>query len=79
MPRKKVSYRCDVVSETVSIYLRNRREGGFTSREEPFVQCNQRDCQYVDTNTPPCPLTLDIFADELAERAARTQARREEG
>ena len=36
-----------------------------------FVQCSEVDCQYVDANEPPCPLTLDLFSDEIAERAAR--------
>ena len=29
------------------------------------MQCNQTDCQYVDENKPPCPLTTAMFADEI--------------
>jgi hypothetical protein len=38
------------------------------------VQCNQTDCQYVDENKPPCPLTAAMFADEIkAAEEARAQ------
>ncbi len=36
-----------------------------------FVQCSEVDCQYVDANEPPCPLTLGLFAAEVEERNAR--------
>jgi len=65
-------FRCEVVSETVTIALRRR-----TSLDENnplFVRCSELDCQYIDANEPPCPLTLDLFADEVRER----QRRREE-
>jgi hypothetical protein len=38
-----------------------------------FVQCSEVDCQYVDANEPPCPLTLDLFAAEVEERNARQE------
>jgi hypothetical protein len=31
-----------------------------------FVQCNQADCQYVETNALPCPLRVDMFRDDIA-------------
>jgi hypothetical protein len=65
-PRTK-SFRCDVVSETVSIALRRRTSLG----GQLFVQCSESDCQYVDANEPPCPLTLDLFAAEIQERMAQ--------
>lgn len=77
MAGKKRNFECDVVHETVVIQLRNRRTRGFKGDDEPFVQCDQADCQYVDENQPPCPLSLDMFADELDEREQRAQARRD--
>lgn len=60
---------CTVVSETVTISL--RRRPALRSPQPLFVHCSERECQHVDTNAPPCPLTLDLFAAEIAERAAR--------
>ncbi len=68
----KKSFYCTVVSETVSITLARRSR--FGGRNDLFVQCSEADCQYVDTNTPPCPLTLTLFAAEIARRAARRNA-----
>jgi len=77
MAGKKRQFHCHVVDEMVMIHLRNRRVGGFDGGEEPFVQCDQLDCQYVDENAPPCPLTVELFADELREREERARQRRE--
>ena len=65
-PSKSID--CHVVSEPVVGTLRRRHFG-----EAPalFVQCSERDCQYFDTNQPPCPLTVDLFAAELRELSAR--------
>ena len=62
------SFRCDVISETVTIALRRRTV--FGGKGELFVRCSEVDCQYVDANEPPCPLTLALFADEVREREA---------
>lgn len=75
--KKTKRFECRVVNETVSIRLRSRRVGGFDGEDQPFVQCDQSDCQYVDENRAPCPLTLDLFADELAVREDRARNRRE--
>ncbi len=65
-------YWCGVVSESVEIRL--KRPGGFGRPQGYFVQCNQTDCQYVDENKPPCPLTTTMFADEIkAAEEARAQ------
>jgi hypothetical protein len=56
-------FRCDVISETVTIALRRRRS--LMTQGDLFVQCSEVDCQYVDTNAPPCPLTPALFAAEL--------------
>jgi hypothetical protein len=63
-PRK--SFRCPVVSETVTITLTRRRR--FSSPDERYVQCSETDCQYAEANTPPCPLHLGLFAEELQGR-----------
>jgi len=67
MPPKP--FRCTVVSETVTIALTRRLSRG-TSKGTLFVKCSERDCQYVDVNEPPCPLTLDLFSAEIHERMA---------
>ncbi len=68
----KKSFRCTVVSETVSISLTRRRR--FSERDDLFVQCSESDCQYVDANVPPCPLHLGLFAEEIESRTARRRA-----
>lgn len=78
MATKKRAFTCSVVNEEVSICLRSRRTGGFTSDDELFVQCDQSDCQYVDENRPPCPLTLELFGEEIEEREERARERRRE-
>jgi hypothetical protein len=64
-------FHCSVVSETVSIALRRRLAMGGSGKL--FVHCSERECQHVDTNAPPCPLTLELFAAEIAERMAQRQ------
>jgi hypothetical protein len=61
---------CTVISETVSIKLARRSR--FGSSQDLFVKCSETDCQYVDANVPPCPLTLTLFAAEIEDRAARS-------
>jgi hypothetical protein len=68
------SFRCDVISENVTIALRRRTV--FGGRGPLFVRCSEVDCQYVDANEPPCPLTLDLFAEEIREREAQRIQRR---
>jgi hypothetical protein len=60
------SFRCEVVSETVTISLRRRSVAGGSGKL--FVLCAESDCQYVGANEPPCPLTLEVFAAEIQER-----------
>jgi len=60
---------CKVISQTVHISLRRRPLVGGNGKL--FVHCSERDCQYVDSNEPPCPLTLDLFAAEIQERMAQ--------
>lgn len=67
MPSK--SFSCSVVSETVTIALQRRVSSG-PARGKLFVRCSEHDCQWVDTNEPPCPLTLELFSAEIQERTA---------
>ena len=59
-------YFCALVAEQVTIAL--RRRPAFSTQGAWFVRCSEVDCQWVDTNQPPCPLTLDLFAAELEQR-----------
>jgi hypothetical protein len=64
-----------VVSELVRIRL--TRPAGLRPPTGYFVQCNQTECQYVEANEPPCPLTVDMFAEEIKAAEAVRAARRE--
>jgi hypothetical protein len=66
---------CPVVSERVLIRL--TRLTRLTRPGDHFVQCNQADCQYVETNALPCPLHVGMFAEEIRAAAAAREARRE--
>jgi hypothetical protein len=66
---------CPVVSETVMIRL--TRPPHLTRPSGYFVQCNQLECQYVETNAPPCPLHVEMFAEEIRAAEAMRAARRE--
>lgn len=75
MPRNRPrEYHCSVVSETVHIRL--RRSTGFGRPAGYYVQCDQEDCQYVEENQPPCPLTVGMFADEIQAAEAERERRR---
>ncbi len=64
MPSK--SFFCPVVSESVTITL--RRRSALEGKGKLFVRCSEKDCQYVDANEPPCPLTLALFTTEIDAR-----------
>ena len=66
--RGEKDYFCVVVSEDVKISLKNKASLFGKSKSELFVQCNQLECQYVDLNQSPCPLRLDLFAEEIEGR-----------
>ena len=76
--RKAKDYFCAVVSEDVEIALKNKASLFGKSRNAMFVQCNQFECQYVDFNQSPCPLRLDLFAEEIEEREENLKNRRME-
>jgi len=74
-PRTQKTFDCSVVGEVVQIALRRKRGLGFSGEDYPFVQCDQQDCQYVDENKPPCPLTLELFEEEIKAGEARARDR----
>ena len=74
--RKRKDFFCSVVSESVKIALKTKTSLSRTFKDELYVQCNQYECQYVDENTPPCPLTLNLFAKEIEERKERRKAKK---
>ena len=74
--RRGKDYFCVVVSENVEIVLKNKASRSLKSKNELFVQCNQLECQYVDLNQSPCPLRLDLFAEEIEEREEKRKERR---
>jgi hypothetical protein len=57
-------YFCTVVSEDVQIVLKQKPNFTREPKNELFVHCNQLECQYVDLNKTPCPLSLALFAEE---------------
>ena len=66
---------CPVVTEPVLIRL--TRSKRLTRIGDYFVQCNQPDCQYVEANVAPCPLRVEMFADQIREAETSRAARRE--
>jgi hypothetical protein len=70
------NYYCTVVSEDVEIALKNKTSFSRKSKSELFVQCNQLECQYVGLNQSPCPLRLDLFAEEIERREEKRRDRR---
>ena len=55
-------YYCNVVSENVKIILKNKTHIGLKYKKDSFVKCNQEDCQFVDKNSAPCPLVIEMFS-----------------
>ena len=74
--RRGKNYFCTVVSEDVEIVLKNKPSHGLKRKSELFVQCNQPECQYVDLNRSPCPLRLDLFAEEIEKREDKRRDKR---
>ena len=71
--RKQRDYFCAVVSEGVKIALKNKAPISRELKRDLFVQCNQLECQYVDLNQLPCPLSLDLFAEEIKKRGTNEE------
>jgi len=78
MPKHKAkNFFCQVVSEDVKISLKTKISLSLI-KEELYVQCNQFECQYADENIPPCPLSLDLFAEEIKEREEKRKTKKRE-
>ncbi len=69
--RYRKNYFCTLVSENVQIALKNSFYFTRESKPKLFVQCNQLECQYVDIHESPCPLRLDLFAEEIEKRGGK--------
>jgi hypothetical protein len=52
---------CEIARAVVDVTLRSGR--GFHEAGRPYVRCDERDCQYVDRNEPPCPLRVGMFSE----------------
>ncbi len=74
--RRGKDYFCTVISEVVVIALKNKPSFGIKPKNELFVKCNQSECQYVDLNQSPCPLRLDLFAEEIEKREEKRRDNR---
>lgn len=75
--QKAKDFFCTAVSENVKISLKVKPTLSRTFKDELYVQCDQFECQYIDENILPCPLTLNLFAKEIEDREARRKARKE--
>lgn len=73
---RKKDFFCTLVSEDVKIALKVKPSLSRKPTNELFVQCNQVDCQYASQNGPPCPLHLDLFAEEIEKREEKRKAKR---
>ena len=71
-PRLEID--CEIAGGTVIVSL--RKGGGFREPAGYYVRCDDRDCQYVDLNQPPCPLRRDMFADSRADSVGALLATR---
>ena len=72
----KKDYFCTVISEGVKIVLKSKPYISRKPKNKLFVQCNQPDCQYVDLNQSPCPLSLDLFEEEIERREEKRRESR---
>ena len=61
-------FECPIAGKSVDISLRHG--GGLGEPHAAYVRCEERDCQYVDLNEPPCPLQAAMFADGSESRVA---------
>ena len=66
--RRIVSLECRIAGKSVGVSLRHG--GGLGEPRKRYVRCEERECQYVDLNEPPCPLRVEMFADGSEHRVA---------
>ena len=69
MNRRARMLYCAIASKEVNVAL--RAGGGFREPASMYVRCEERDCQFVDENRPPCPLQPGMFDDGSEQRLAR--------
>jgi hypothetical protein len=72
---REKDYFCIIVSEDVKIALKNKASFSRKLSNKLFVQCNQLECQYMELNESPCPLRLDLFAEEIEKRENKRRDR----
>lgn len=66
MPKSRTkAITCVVTSDNIRATLRRRFSISVSTESGYYVDCDQEDCQYAGENKPPCPLSLDMFEDEL--------------
>jgi hypothetical protein len=61
MKNRSRAFHCAIADKAVGISLRHG--GGLQEPERVYIRCDERDCQHVDLNQPPCPLKIEMFAD----------------
>ena len=64
-------FSCSIAGRSVSIVLRSGQ--GLLEDGVPYVWCAERDCQHVDRNAPPCPLSTTMFEDPRHAAAVVTR------
>ena len=69
MKTRSLPFQCSIAGKAVGISLRHG--GGLQEPEGVYVRCDERDCQYVDLNRPPCPLKIEMFADASDDSVAQ--------
>jgi hypothetical protein len=64
-PRRKTNSArrvfCRIARASVQVTLRHGH--GLQEPGRLYVRCEERECQYVDINEPPCPLHIDMFRE----------------
>jgi hypothetical protein len=68
-PRDQRTIHCPIACASVHVTLRHGR--AWQDAGVPYVRCEERDCQYVDTNEPPCPLRVELFLEESDDAIRR--------
>jgi CheY-like chemotaxis protein len=64
--RSERPFDCPISGTTV--FVKWRAGGNFLEPAHSYVRCSERDCQYVDLNTPPCPLNISMLDDGSSDR-----------
>ena len=66
LPRAyRKDYFCSAISEDVKIAVKYAFSLSRVTKNKRYVQCDQLECQYFDRHQYPCPLSLDLFSEEI--------------